>query len=52
MDLMQMLFNDPVVYYSFIGLGITAIIFTFMMFLFIRNTLNSPKNKRKDTLIE
>jgi hypothetical protein len=43
MDLIDMLLNDPVVYYSFIGLGITTSIFAFLMFFFIRNTLKDNK---------
>ena len=43
MDLVKMLLNDPVVYYSFIGLAITGGIFAFLMVLFIRNTMKSPK---------
>ena len=43
MDLIDMLLNDPVVYYSFIGLGITASIFAFLMFFFIRNTIRDSK---------
>jgi hypothetical protein len=43
MDFFDMLLNDPVVYYSIIGLGITAGIFTFLMFFFIKNVINDKK---------
>ncbi|MGX9415744.1 hypothetical protein ACXJY6_06370 [Vibrio sp. RC27] len=43
MDLYHMLLNDPVVYYSFIGLGVTVSIFAFLMFFFIKNTIKASK---------
>lgn len=40
MSFFEMLLNDPVVYYSFIGLGITSGIFIFLMYFFIKNVIN------------
>jgi len=40
MDFFDMLLNDPVVYYSIIGLGITSGIFMFLMYFFIKNIIN------------
>lgn len=43
MDFFEMLINDPVVYYSIIGLGVTVGIFAFLMFFFIKNVINDKK---------
>lgn len=48
MDFFEMLLNDPVVYYSLIGIGITASIFTFLMFFFIRNVIKDSTKKDAD----
>jgi hypothetical protein len=48
MDFFNMLLNDPVVYYSFIGLGITAGIFAFLMFFFIRNVMKDKTHKNAE----
>jgi hypothetical protein len=45
MDFFDMLLNDPVVYYSIIGIGITVGIFTFLMFFFIKNIINDKKTE-------
>jgi hypothetical protein len=48
MNFFDMLLNDPVVYFSIIGLSITAGIFLFLMFFFIRNI----KDEKKPDIVE
>lgn len=40
MKFFEMLLDDPVVYYSIIGLTITSGIFAFLMYFFIKNVMN------------
>ncbi|WP_022941568.1 hypothetical protein [Psychromonas hadalis] len=43
MDFFDMLLNDPVVYYSIIGLSITGGIFAFILIFFIKNIINDKQ---------
>jgi len=43
MSVYEMLFSDPVVYYSLIAIAVTAGVFSYLMFFFIRNIISHKK---------